>query len=349
MDKETIDSFEEYLQTTDNIKDNIIKYIDAKKTELEKQHKEENLTDKNACSFELRNKYLSMLKTELQVNKDLSPVQENTKYSSEQKKKEVLETARKSGAGFRFRLYFRGVSNKEYLDAAGIYRNGSNGVNEFLMQNLIMAKCANEFTENAVENLVRLQHYGCPTQLLDVTENPLVALYFACQNEKIKETDGQVRVYAVAERELQFMGSEKIRNIANLTKLLSKVEVAQYLKSQSEKQVLEYLHKETEYMINNDKCDLQDIFDSYFFIAPQKNQRIIRQNGAFIASGLFENEKAAAESVDKFRIATITISGTQKEKILKELNSLNINEISLFPDLYKVVEILKKQNNELNL
>lgn len=349
MDKETIDSFEEYLQTTDNIKDNKIKYIDAKKTELEKQHKKENLTDKNACSFELRNKYLSMLKTELQINKDLSPIQENAEYSSEQKKKEVLKTARKSGAGFRFRLYFRGVSNKEYLDAAGIYRNGSNGVNEILMQNLIMARCANEFTENAVENLVKLQHYGCPTQLLDVTENPLVALYFACQNEKIKETDGQVRVYAVAERELQFMGSEKIRNIANLTKLLSKIEIAQYLKSQNEKQVLEYLHKETDYMVNNDKCDLQDIFDSYFFIAPQKNQRIIRQNGAFIANGLFENEKAAAESVDKFRIATITISGTQKEKILKDLNSLNINEISLFPDLYKVVEILKKQNNELNL
>lgn len=346
MNDKRIDNFKDYLELTKEIEKEKTEYIKEKRTELEKQHKEENLTDKNACSFWLRDKYLSMLKTELQVNKDLSLVQKNAEYSSEQKKKEVLETARKSGAGFRFKLYFRGVSNKAYLDAAGIYRNGSNGVNELLMQNLIMAKCANEFTENAVENLVKLQHYGCPTQLLDVTENPLVALYFACQNEKIKETDGQVRVYAVAERELQFTGSEKIRNIANLTKLSSKIDIAQYLKSQSEKQVLEYLHKETDYMV---KCDLRDIFDSYFFIAPQKNQRIIRQNGAFIANGLFENEKAAAESVDKFRIATITISGTQKEEILKYLNSLNINEISLFPDLYKVVEILKKQNNELNL
>lgn len=41
-----------------------------------------------------------------------------------------------------------------------------------------------------IELLALLQHHGIPTRLLDVTENALVALYFACCNEY--EKDGEV-------------------------------------------------------------------------------------------------------------------------------------------------------------
>lgn len=65
-------------------------------------------------------------------------------------------------------------------------------------RNLIeMAKCKfpDIFRDDMkpVELLALLQHYGIPTRLLDVTENALVALYFACCSKP--ETDGEVFVF----------------------------------------------------------------------------------------------------------------------------------------------------------
>lgn len=51
-----------------------------------------------------------------------------------------------------------------------------------------------------IELLALLQHYGIPTRLLDVTENALVALYFACASKT--ETDGEVFVFKHNERDI---------------------------------------------------------------------------------------------------------------------------------------------------
>lgn len=55
--------------------------------------------------------------------------------------------------------------------------------------------CPNEFLGNRFDSLVKMQHFGMPTRLLDTTTNPLVALYFACESDKQLDKDGAVYMF----------------------------------------------------------------------------------------------------------------------------------------------------------
>ena len=83
---------------------------------------------------------------------------------------------------------FRGQGNKEWDLMPSVMRNRE----DYLNEELYIKECIRQYPEefinmSKIDMLIKMQHYGVPTRLLDLTKNPLIALYFACVSEPNKD------------------------------------------------------------------------------------------------------------------------------------------------------------------
>lgn len=247
-------------------------------------------------------------------------------------------------------LFFRGQSNKAWDIRPSIFRDSLISVEHKIIQTA-MARVPQEFRDcsSSFEELTKLQHYGLPTRLLDITLNPLVALYFAClPAPQIKDEEGN-NVYpdgivyichGYEEHEKSFKSNilSKIAKISfdgNLTlkDLKSKLGVIENINAES---------------------FIKLIQDTIFVMPSYSNSRLIRQSGAFLISGainITEDElelwnskvtKSVRNLNQEVNKRSITVSQEVKEDLLDELNFFNINESTLFPELEHQMSHIKK-------
>jgi hypothetical protein len=81
---------------------------------------------------------------------------------------------------------YRGLSDHNYTLRPSVFRELINREQEHILLRELIAAHPDEFApdQTALEQLVRMQHYALPTRLLDVSWNPLVALYFSAKKTR---------------------------------------------------------------------------------------------------------------------------------------------------------------------
>lgn len=246
-------------------------------------------------------------------------------------------------------VFYRGHSDKnKYKLEPSLFRTDDKGNylylhNEHILYRELIVSNSSDFStdEYTLDRLIRMQHYSLPTRLLDITSNPLIALYFACKSKYGKEVDGkyageeegEVIIFTLDRGQIKYFDSDTASCIANLARLPKKekdqidfsLDKVKFNKQTSVKRLTHFIKAEKPFF--ESKIVPGHLRKIICVKGKKSNDRISSQSGALLLFGLDAvlDEKGTPE------IKVTRISVANKAAILKQLDLLNINESTVFP------------------
>ncbi|WP_228145436.1 FRG domain-containing protein [Acinetobacter schindleri] len=257
--------------------------------------------------------------------------------------------------------FFRGHSDLNYKLIPNIYRENIIKHEHILFKELLL-RCPQDFEycKTTFELLVKMQHYSLPTRLLDITTNPLVALYFACQSKP--KCDGEIIIFEIPTSNIKYYDSDTVSILSNL----SRVDSNFGLPTNLDKDVLPFGDEYDEMIVKfNNSYELRkliyeiqsekphfvprmdpDVLSKVLCVKPKMdNPRVIRQDGAFFLFGIEGYKNKPAEIDQKYILSKenkIIIPANSKERLIKNLELLGITEATIFPEIDRVASYIRK-------
>ena len=274
-------------------------------------------------------------------------------------------------------FYFRGESRSSWNLRPSVMRDSPEGKTSFFQKREsemlmdLMSRRPEDFTRvnSAISQWVIAQQHGLKTRLLDITRNPLVALFHACEEHYSSDgsggDDGVLHVFAVPRHLVKAFDSDAISVVANLAKLpLSEQEMLMGWLEPEEFDIVKEPERPTDYSLIMDRLyhrirsekpyfkqqiDIRDFFRVFVVEPKQLFERIRVQSGAFLISAFhkrFETDQILElnKNTPVYHHYKLTVPATAKKNILEELELLNVKREVLFPSLDEAAAAIVKRN-----
>lgn len=264
-------------------------------------------------------------------------------------------------------FYFRGESKLEWPLTPSVMRDEFAAENESRMLldlNLRLPEAFSRMT-HAMEQWVLAQHHGLKTRFLDITRNPMVALFNACRENP--KASGRLHIFAVPAGLIKPYNSDTASIIANFARLshyeqyrlLGKTTSRNGLcfapalggyhneigKKYSRAMVRLYQFIREEKPHFAERIDPRTLYQAFVIEPPQSNERIRAQSGAFLASAFHERfERSyihdAVVGVPVYYHYRLIIPNKSKLDFLSNLRLFNITRETMFPGLDSSAEAI---------
>ncbi|WP_115718463.1 FRG domain-containing protein [Gallaecimonas mangrovi] len=227
--------------------------------------------------------------------------------------------------GYNGAIWYRGQANKEWELMPGYLRLRTPPSESTLIKKFKQsaAMLISTIPNQSFDWLFLMQHYGVPTRLLDWSESPLVALYFAVENYKQHEG---------VDAALWSLRPSELNKNAGINNADEEFFIPSF-------EDIELKNYSVETLSQNTRTQQRPLAT----IATRNNARIQAQHGVFT---IHHHERTPIENVgDSSHVIKYVIPDTSKAPLLKQLSLLGFTKFQLFPELASIGDII---NGELS-